>query len=79
MLELVTNILEQKRLVQPVQRVSRMVEPACQVKQVISVGAQGAQRELANCLRIEKLISPSEFAVALIQQVGGKWPRFRRS
>jgi hypothetical protein len=37
LVELVMDIVERKRLVQRLERVSRMVEPACQMEQVIEL------------------------------------------
>ena len=42
--------------------------PAGEVQQVKSVGAQGTQRELANALRVEECIGPSDLLAVLIEQ-----------
>jgi Zn-dependent alcohol dehydrogenase len=38
------------------------------MEQVIGIDTQGTQRELTESLGIEKLIDPSNFATAVIQQ-----------
>src|SRR5215469_10364656 len=61
LIELVADIVEQERLIDLDEPVSREMEPAGQVQQVIAVGPQGAQRELAQLLGIKKGIGPDEF------------------
>jgi len=45
-----------------------MLQPACEMQQVISVSAQGARRELAKPLSIEEIVGPGEFPALLIEK-----------
>ena len=68
MVELVADILQEERLVQPGKPEVLGSEPSCCMQQVKGIGAQRAQRELAKSLRIEDLSGPGDLAVAVVQQ-----------
>ena len=61
-IELIANISEQRRFLD-VERVGYGMgyAPACEMQQIIGIGAQGTERELAQALGIEKGIGPSDF------------------
>ena len=45
--------------------------PACEVQQIIPIGTQGTEGQLANALRVEKGIDPGDFLLPLIDQAVG--------
>ena len=69
LLELVTDIVEQSGLgdLREGERQRPLAPPAGEVQQVISIRTQGAQRELANTLRIEEGVGPSDLLSLLIE------------
>src|SRR6516162_7693551 len=75
LIELVADIVEQERLIDLGEPVSREMQPARQVQQVIAVGPQGAQRELAQPLGIKKAIGPDEFTAFSVEQPIGRGAR----
>ena len=42
--------------------------PACEVQEVISIGAQGTEGQLANALSIEEIIGPCDFLALFVSQ-----------
>ena len=71
-IELIANISEQRRFLD-VERVGYGMgyAPACEMQQIVCIGAQGTERELAKALGIEKLIGPSDFLPLVIDQMIG--------
>src|SRR5260370_4163699 len=59
-------------------RVTGEVWPGGQVQQVVAIGAQGAERKLAQSLGIEKGIGPGEFTALPVEQPIGRGARRRR-
>ena len=72
LVELVTDIVEQGGLADLGQRPGWVLKPAGEVEQVIGVGSQGTQRQLADALGIEEGIGPGDFLPLLVEQaIGG--------
>ena len=46
--------------------------PACEMQQIIGIGAQGTKGELAQALGIEKRIGPSDFLPLVIDEAVGR-------
>ena len=69
MLRLIVNILEQKGLVEPGQRVTCGLEPSSRMQQVKRIGTQRARRELAKSLSVEKVVGPGDLALAMQQTI----------
>src|SRR6516225_767557 len=78
LIELVADIVEQDRLIDLGQLVTLEVQPEGQVQQVVAIGAQGAERKLAQSLGIEKGISPGEFTALPVEQPIGRGAGRRR-
>src|SRR5215469_10405235 len=70
--ELIADISEQSRFIQLKQVRYRMCyAPTCEMQQIVTIDAQGAQRELAKTLAIEKLVGPGYFLSLVVDQVVG--------
>src|SRR2546429_216793 len=66
--ELITAC-EESRLIHLQQRLWRVMQsPTGEMQQVIAVNTQRTQRELANALRIQKVINPADFLPLLVDQ-----------
>src|SRR5215831_18431852 len=74
LVELMADVVEQSGLGDLRQRMRQrpFAPPTSEVQQVISVSAQGAQRQLANALTIEEGIGPSDLLAMLIEQAIGR-------
>jgi hypothetical protein len=74
LVELRANVVDEAGFVDFRQRHGqrRLGPPAGEVQQVIGVGAQGTEGELANALGIEEGVSPSDLLAVFLQQaIGG--------
>jgi hypothetical protein len=76
---LLTHVVQQSGLADLRQRPGWVLKPAGEVQQVIGVGPQGTQRQLADALGIEERIGPGDFLPLLVEQaIGGSAGRNRR-
>src|SRR5215472_5261884 len=74
LVELMADVVEQSGLGDLRQRMWQRLfaPPTGEVQQVISISAQGAQRQLANALTIEEGIGPIDLLAMLVEQAIGR-------
>ena len=73
LVELIADIIEQSGFIDVEQSRRRMLQaPACEVQEIIGIGAQGTEGKLANALRIEEVIGPGDFLPLVIDQAIGR-------
>jgi hypothetical protein len=72
LVEFMADVVEQSGLGDFRQRAGRLLKPAGEVQQVISIGGQGTQRELSDALCLEEGVDPGDFLSALIEHAIGR-------
>src|SRR5689334_12695682 len=71
--ELIADIIEKSRFIHLQQGPRRAWQPPpCEVQQIVSICAQGAERKLAKALGIEKGIGPRDFPPLIVEQAIGR-------
>jgi hypothetical protein len=71
--ELIADIIEQSRFIHLQQGPRRAWQrPPCEVQQIVSISAQGAERKLAEALGIEEGIGPRDFPPLVVDEAIGR-------
>jgi hypothetical protein len=70
--ELIADIVEQSGFIHLKQSPGRMLQaPPCEMQEIISIGAQGTEGQLANALGIEEVIDPGHFVSLVVNHPVG--------